>query len=62
MFENLRRAFSEAIDNFNREMNRDDVPEAVDRLLHGMREEVTDAKARLSKLEEDIACHRAARG
>lgn len=54
MFENLRAAFREAVDNFKDELNRDEVPEAVDRLLHGMREEVTEAKASLRELEDTI--------
>ena len=54
MFEDLRNAFREAVANFKEELNRDDVPETVDRLLRGMVTEVTDAKARLAKLEEDI--------
>lgn len=54
MFENLRAAFREAVDNFKKELTRDEVPEAVDRLLHGMREEVTDAKTRLHDLQEAI--------
>lgn len=54
MFENLRQAFREAVDNFNKELNRDDVPEVVDKLLHQMQEEVTDAKAQLHTLEGQI--------
>ncbi len=54
MFEKLRRAFREAVDNFHEELNRDQVPEAVDTLLRGMRSELTDAKVRLGRLEEDI--------
>ena len=54
MFENLRRAFREAVDNFNRELNRDAVPEAVDDLLRAMRDEVTEAKTRLRDLEDGI--------
>lgn len=54
MFENLRQAFREAVDNFNKELNRDDVPEVVDKLLHQMQEEVTDAKAQLYTLEGQI--------
>jgi phage shock protein A len=54
MFENLRQAFREAVDNFNKELNRDDVPEVVDKLLHQMQEEVTDAKAQLHTLESQI--------
>ncbi|RMH18655.1 MAG: hypothetical protein D6701_06025 [Gemmatimonadetes bacterium] len=59
MFENLRRAFREAVDNFKEELGRDDVPEAVNRLLAGMRDEVTDAQAQVRKLEEDLAKARA---
>jgi len=55
MFENLRNAFREAIDNFQRELNRDDVPEAVDRLLVSMRNEATEAKTRLHDLENAVA-------
>ena len=54
MFEDLRRAFREAVDNFKEELNREDVGENVDRLLKGMIDEVTSAKARLAGLEEDI--------
>lgn len=54
MFDNLRRAFGEAISNFKDEIGRDDVPEAVDQLLRGMVSEVTDAKAYVKKLESDI--------
>jgi hypothetical protein len=54
MFENLRNAFREAVENFNKELNRDDVPDVVDGLLRQMHEEVTDAKAQLFTLEEQI--------
>jgi phage shock protein A len=54
MFENLRQAFREAVENFNKELNRDEVPEVVDRLLHQMQEEVTDTKAQLHTLEGQI--------
>ena len=54
MFENLRRAFREAIDNFNEELNRDEVPELVDGLLRQMHQEVADARAHLSTLEDQI--------
>lgn len=54
MFENLRNAFREAVDNFNKELNRDDIPDVVDKLLHQMQEEVTDAKAHIYTLEEQI--------
>jgi hypothetical protein len=54
MFENLRQAFREAVENFKEELNRDEVPELVDGLLRQMHREVTDAKAYLSTLEDQI--------
>jgi len=51
VFEDLRRAFREALDNFQQELNRDRIPGSVDRLLSGMVDEVTDAKANLADLE-----------
>ncbi|MGD8359783.1 MAG: hypothetical protein PVJ04_00020 [Gemmatimonadota bacterium] len=54
MFENLRQAFKEAVDNFKDELNRDEVPDVVDRLLHQMQEELTDAQAQAHTLEEQI--------
>lgn len=55
MFDNLRAAFREAIDNFQRELDRDAVPETVDKLLKGMVDELTQAKARIAELEEQVA-------
>jgi phage shock protein A len=55
MFENLRNAFREAVENFNKELDRDRVPETVDRLLVGMRDEVAGAQASVHELEEQIA-------
>jgi phage shock protein A len=54
MFDNLRRAFHEAVENFKEELGRDDVPEAVDRLLRGMKEETADAQADVRRLEAEI--------
>lgn len=54
MFDNLRNAFREAIDNFNKELHRDQIPEAVDSLLAGMRAEVAEAQARVRELEAQI--------
>lgn len=59
MFEDLRRAFREAVDNFRNELNRDQVPEAVDRLLSGMIDETAEAKAHLASLEKDLERTRA---
>lgn len=55
MFENLRRAFREAVDNFNRELERDAVPEAVDGLIRGMQKEAVATKAGLEGLKEQLA-------
>jgi len=54
MFDDLRTAFREAIDNFNKELTRDQVPETVDRLLRGMKNELGDAKALVADLESQI--------
>jgi phage shock protein A len=54
MFENLRKAFQEAVSNFKEELGREDVPEVMDRLLRGMYEEITDSKAYIGKLEDEI--------
>lgn len=55
MFDNLRHAFREALENFNKELSRDQVPEAVSKLLSGMVEEVADAKVRIRELEDYLA-------
>ncbi len=54
MFDNLRQAFREAVDNFKDELGRDDVPEAVSRLLREMKREAADTKAEIRRLEEAI--------
>ena len=54
MFDNLRQAFREAVDNFKEEIRREDVPETVDKLLRGMKAEVADKKAYVAGLEADI--------
>jgi phage shock protein A len=54
MFDNLRQAFREAVDNFKEELGRDDVPEAVSRLLREMKREAADAKAEIRRLKEAI--------
>ena len=54
MFEDLRRAFREALDNFQQELNRDRIPGSVDRLLAGMVDEVTAARERLLELESQL--------
>lgn len=54
MFDNLRQAFKEAVDNFKEELSRDEVPDLVDGLLRQMQEEVTDAQAQTHTLEAQI--------
>jgi hypothetical protein len=54
MFDELRHAFREAVDNFKQEIGRDDVPEAVGRLLREMKREAADTKAEIRRLEEAI--------
>jgi phage shock protein A len=54
MFDNLRQAFQEAVDNFKDELGRDDVPETVSRLLREMKREAADTKAEIRRLEEAI--------
>lgn len=54
MFDDLRAAFREALDNFNRELKRDQLPETVDRLLGGMKNQLADEKAEVRGLEIEI--------
>lgn len=54
MFDDLRAAFREALDNFNKELKRDQVPETVHRLLVGMRDEIVDEKAAIAGLEAQL--------
>lgn len=54
MFEDLRHAFREAVDNFKEELGRDDIPEAVSRLLREMKREAADTKAEIRRLDEAI--------
>ena len=58
MFDNLRRAFREAVDNFNRELERDAMPEAMDGLLKGMEREAVSARAGLEALKEELSLAR----
>lgn len=59
MFEDLRRAFREAVHNFKEELNRDEIPEAMDKLLVGMKNEVAEAKVRVRELEDQLERARA---
>src|SRR5690554_6841276 len=59
MFEDLRRAFREAVDNFQQELTRDRIPGSVDRILAEMVGEVTAARERVAELESQIERSRA---
>lgn len=61
MFEGLRSAFREAVDNFRTELNRDAVPDAADRLLRAMKKELVEARLRLDELEDQLSRTRAER-
>ena len=54
MFDDLRDAFREALDNFNKELKRDQVPDTVDELLGGMTNELAEETAQLRGLEADL--------
>jgi len=54
VFDDLRSAFRQAVDNFMDELDRDSVGDDVDRLLKGMIDEVTNAKAHLAGLEDQL--------
>jgi phage shock protein A len=54
MFEDLRDAFREAVDNFNKELHRDQVPRTVDELLAGMTNELAEESAQATKLEAEL--------
>ncbi len=58
MFENLRNAFREAVENFNRELRREGVTETVDGLLKGMEKETVAARAGLDSLKEQLGVAR----
>ena len=54
MFEDLRAAFREALDNFNKELRRENVSETADRLLIGMKNEIADEKVQVRELESQL--------
>jgi phage shock protein A len=54
MFEDLRHAFREAVDNFNKELHRDQVPRTVDELLAGMTNELAEETAQVRGLEAEL--------
>jgi phage shock protein A len=60
MFDELRAAFREALENFNKEMSRDNVSETADRLLIGMKQEIVEEKAAVAGVEAELEKARAA--
>lgn len=59
MFEDLRRAFKEAVNNFQQELGRDSVADTVDELLKRMEREAVDAKTSLAEAGEQLQRARA---
>ena len=55
MFEELRAAFREALENFNKELKRDQVLETADNLLVGMTDEIVNEKTQVAGLEDQLA-------
>lgn len=53
VFDDLRQAFRQAVENFKEELNRDQVTDTVDGLLRNMGREIVDARAYLGRLEDD---------
>jgi len=54
MFNDLKSAFRQAVDNFNKELNRSNVGGSVDALVREMVDEVAAAKARITELSVDL--------
>jgi hypothetical protein len=54
MFDELRQAFREALDNFNKELSRDQVSETADALLIEMKNEIISAKTQIAGLEDQL--------
>jgi phage shock protein A len=55
MFDELRAAFREALDNFNKELSRANVSDTADKLLIGMRNEIVSEKAAVTGVEDQLA-------
>lgn len=55
MLSSLGDAFKQAYANFLEELNRDRVPEAADRLLRAMKDELVDLEADTRELERELA-------
>lgn len=55
MFDELRAAFQEALENFNKELSRENVSDTADKLLVGMRNEIVSEKAAVAGVEEQLS-------
>ena len=54
MLESLRDAFRQALKNFHSELNRNRVPEAADRLLRAMKDELVELRRRTKELQSEL--------
>ena len=54
MFASLRKAFRQAVENFQSEVNRDRIPDAADRLLRAMRAELIELQRQSKELEREL--------
>ena len=54
MFDELRQAFREALDNFNEEVRRDQDSETTDTLLIEMKKEIINEKGQIAELEDQL--------
>ena len=59
MFDDLKAAFRQAVDNFNKELGRGNVAQDVDGLVKGMVDEVTEAKVVIEDLNRSLSTTRA---
>ena len=54
MFASLRKAFRQAVENFQSEVNRDRIPDAADQLLRAMRTELIELQRQSKELEKEL--------
>ena len=54
MFDDLRQAFREALDNFNKELNKGQLSETDDELLIGMKNEIVREEAQIAGLRNQL--------
>lgn len=58
MFDSLRDAFRQAVENFRNELHRDRIPEAADRLIRAMKQELVDLEVGTRDLEREMEATR----